>query len=82
MASSSLTVRHLPSALRVVQVMPPTVRAALVPNEWTLEKVQQPELSVDGAATVLYVDTVDASDPMERFCADAPDADECRVYDD
>ena len=69
-------------SLCVVQVMPPTVRAALVPNEWTLEKVQQPDLSVDGGAAGLYVDTIDASDPMERFCADAPDADECRVYED
>jgi hypothetical protein len=62
--------------------MPPTKRAALVPNEWTLEKVQLPDLSVDGAAAGLYVDTIDPSDPMERFCTDSPDADECRVYED
>jgi hypothetical protein len=30
----------------------------------------------------LYVQPVDASDPLEKFCADAPDADECRVYED
>ena len=41
-----------------------------------------PTSSVDAAAAGLYVDTVDAKDPMEQFCADAPDADECRVYDD
>jgi hypothetical protein len=44
----------------------------------------QDTTSVDAAAAGLYnaAGTTDASDPMERFCADVPDADECRVYED
>jgi hypothetical protein len=37
-----------------------------------------------GAATgaTLYAGTTDAADPMEKFCAEDPGADECRVYED
>lgn len=42
----------------------------------------QDTTSVDAAAAGLYVGTTDAADPMEQFCQSAPDADECRVYED
>jgi hypothetical protein len=38
--------------------------------------------STDSAAAGLYAGTIDTNDPMEKFCATAPDADECRVYED
>ena len=38
--------------------------------------------TTDSAAAGLYAGTTDANDPMEKFCATAPDADECRVYED
>jgi hypothetical protein len=38
--------------------------------------------SVDSTAAALYDGVTDTADPIEEFCATAPDADECRVYED